>query len=64
MAAAIQTQTTIPVELWDEAYSTQEAKAARIQMGTSRSKRRGHLDEIAATVILQSYLEYKQNVQH
>jgi RNase H-fold protein (predicted Holliday junction resolvase) len=26
-------------------------------MGVSRKKRRGHLDEIAATIILQSYLE-------
>ncbi len=57
LAAAIRTQTEIPVELWDEAYSTQEAKAARIQMGTTRAKRRGHLDELAATVILQSYLD-------
>ncbi len=57
LAAAIRTQTNLPVELWDEAYSTQEARIARIQMGASRSKRRGHLDELAATVILQSYLD-------
>lgn len=59
LAAAIRTQTEIPVELWDEAYSTQEARGARIAMGTTRSKRSGHLDELAATVILQSYLESK-----
>lgn len=57
LAAAIRTQTEIPVELWDEAYSTQEARAARIQMGTTRAKRQGHLDELAATIILQSYLD-------
>lgn len=58
LAAAIRTQTEIPVELWDEGYSTQEARAARIQMGVSRAKRRGHLDELAATVILQAYLDH------
>ncbi len=57
LAAAIRTQTEIPVALWDEAYSTQEARAARIQMNSTRAKRHGHLDELAATVILQSYLD-------
>ncbi len=57
LAAAIRSQTEIPVELWDESFSTQEARAAQIQMGTTRSKRQGHLDELAATVILQSYLD-------
>ena len=57
LAAAIRTQTDLPVILWDEAYSTQEARAAQIEMDVSRSRRRGHLDELAATVILQSYLD-------
>ena len=56
-AAALQEQTDLPVELWDESFSTQKARAARIQMGVSRKQRAGHLDEIAATVILQSYLD-------
>jgi putative Holliday junction resolvase len=59
LAAAIRTQTDIPVELWDEAYSTQQARVARIAMGTTRANRKGHLDELAATVILQSYLDNK-----
>ena len=56
LAAAIRTQTDLPVELWDESYSTQEARSARIAIGSNRRKRGGHLDELAATVILQSYL--------
>ena len=56
-AKALREQTDLPVELWDESYSTRDARQARIQMGVSRKKRRGHLDEIAATVILQSYLD-------
>ena len=56
-AEALQSQTDIPIQLWDESFSTQKARAARIQMGVSRKQRSGHLDEIAATVILQSYLD-------
>ena len=56
-AKALREQTDLPVELWDEAYSTQIARQAAIQMNVSRKKRRGHLDSIAATVILQSYLD-------
>ena len=61
LAAAIRKQTEIPVILWDESNSTQIARNARILMGTTRKKRRGHLDEFAAVVILQSYLNSKNN---
>ncbi|MEW6717909.1 MAG: Holliday junction resolvase RuvX [Chloroflexota bacterium] len=56
LATAIRSQTDIPVELWDESCSTQTAQEALITLGISRSKRR-FLDDIAATVILQSYLD-------
>ena len=57
LTEAIREQTCLPVELWDESGSTQAARASRIAMGVSRRKRSGHLDEIAAAVILQSYLD-------
>ena len=56
-AQALQQQTSIPIELWDESFSTQDARAARIELGVSRKKRAGHQDTLAAVVILQSYLE-------
>jgi putative Holliday junction resolvase len=56
LAASIRTQTEIPVKLWDESHSTQTARNAQIRLNTPRRKRSGHLDELAATVILQSYL--------
>ena len=59
LAAAIRSQSSLPVELWDEANSTQTARSARFVIGSPRSKRKGHLDELAATVILQSYLDGK-----
>jgi len=55
-ADAVREQTRIPVELWDESYSTQDARGIRLEAGASRRKRSGHLDDVAASVILQSYL--------
>ena len=60
LAEAVRQQTLIPVILWDESCSTNIAKAARIEMGTRRKDRKGHLDSIAAVVILQSYLDANQ----
>ena len=59
-AETLKTQTQISIMMWDESFSTQSARAARIEMGASRKKRAGHLDELAATIILQSYLDYQK----
>lgn len=56
-AEALKSQTDLPVVLWDESFTTQDARAARIAMGVSRKNRLGHLDSVAATVLLQSYLD-------
>jgi putative Holliday junction resolvase len=58
-AKALKEQTYIPIELFDESFSTQDARATRIEMGVSRKKRSGHMDELAAVMILRSYLESK-----
>lgn len=56
-AEALRQQTSLPVEMWDEAFTTFDARKARISMGVSRKNRAGHLDQLAATVLLQSYLD-------
>jgi len=56
-ADALRTQTSIPVVFWDESFTTQAARAARLQMGARRKSRSGHLDDLAATALLQSYLD-------
>jgi putative Holliday junction resolvase len=61
LAEAIQQQCDLPVTMYDESFSTQQARQARIDMGTSRRKRRGHLDDLAAAVILQSFLDMNIN---
>lgn len=60
LAEAVRHQTDTPVTLWDEGGSTQAARSASIAMGISSRKRQSrghHLDDLAATVILQSYLD-------
>jgi len=57
LAAAIRQQTDIPVVLWDESDSTIAARQARLALNVPRRKRSGHLDELAAAYILQSYLD-------
>jgi putative holliday junction resolvase len=57
LANAIKSETEIPILFWDEAFSTQDARAARILMKTSKERRSGHLDSLAAVVLLQSYLD-------
>jgi putative Holliday junction resolvase len=57
LGEAIKMQSDLPIIMWDESFSTLEARNARIQMGTTRKKREGHLDDLAAAVILQSYLD-------
>lgn len=56
-AEALRTQAAIPVILWDESFTTRDARLARLQMGASRKRRSGHLDDLAATLLLQSYLD-------
>jgi len=56
-AESLMTKTNLPVVFWDESFTTQDARAARIAMGVSRKNRQGHLDSVAATILLQSYLD-------
>ena len=44
----------------DESGSTRAAVDAGIKMGIKRSKRKGHRDDVAATFILQTYLDEKK----
>ena len=59
-AEALKEQTQIPIELVDESFSTQDARATVIEMGVSRKKRAGHHDALAAVMILRSYIESRK----
>jgi putative holliday junction resolvase len=60
-AVTIESKTKLPVKMWDESGTTQAALQSRIAMGVSRKKRKGHLDDIAATILLQDYLDNYAN---
>lgn len=57
LAEVIQSITDIPVILWDEYESTKIAQDARREIRANRKKLHTHMDDLAATVILQSYLD-------
>lgn len=56
-AEALRGQTDVQIILWDESLTTEDARAARLAMGAPRRKRSGHLDDLAAAMLLQSYLD-------
>jgi putative Holliday junction resolvase len=47
---------TVPVILWDERLTTKAAEDLLIAADVSRKKRKGVVDRIAASILLQSYL--------
>lgn len=49
----------VPIETWDERYSTAEADSHLIGLDVSRSKRRQVIDKMAAVIILKDYMEAK-----
>ncbi|WP_028544810.1 Holliday junction resolvase RuvX [Paenibacillus taiwanensis] len=49
----------LPVHLWDERLSTVSAERTLIEADVSRKKRRQVVDKMAATIILQTYLDYQ-----
>ena len=53
----------IPVETWDERFSTLAAQRMITEAGVKRKKRKGRVDAMAATLILQSYLDRMRNAR-
>lgn len=49
-------RTGLPVVLWDERLTTIEANEILMDCGVRREDRKKVIDKIAATLILQSYL--------
>lgn len=49
----------LPVHLWDERLSTVSAERTLLEADVSRKKRRQVIDKLAATLILQAYLNYQ-----
>lgn len=54
--AAMENKTDVPIELWDEWFTTAEAERSLIESGMRREKRRDVIDAVAASLILESWL--------
>ena len=50
-------KTGLPIEMWDERLTTVAAHRAMLEADLSRNKRKKIVDKIAATYILQGYLD-------
>ena len=53
----LQSVSAVPVKTWDESFSTKNVIATSVQMNKSRRSRREAMDDKAAAMILQSYLD-------
>ena len=53
----------IPIHYQDERLSTVSAEKILIESGMRREKRKDKIDSIAATIILQTYLDKKKNLK-
>ena len=58
-AAWLRRQLGLPVELFDERLTSVEAESLLREAGASRGERKRAIDQIAATLILESYLEHQ-----
>lgn len=54
--AALKEKTTLPVELEDERFTTMQARETQIAGGVKRGERKKTIDSIAASYILESWL--------
>jgi len=57
----LERRTGLPVVLWDERLTTVAADKLMMEAGIRRENRKDFVDRIAASFILQGYLDYKGN---
>jgi len=56
-AAELGTLTGLPIHLWDERLTTREAHQILYEAGHARQQHRRVVDQVAATLILQSFMD-------
>ncbi len=62
LAGAIEKTWRLPVALWDERLSSAAAERSLLEGDLRRDKRKKLIDQTAAILILQNYLDYKKRV--
>lgn len=61
LARALGEATGLPVDLWDERLSSENAERHLIEADMSRAKRKRTIDKVAAQIILQSFLDTRRS---
>jgi len=51
----------LPIEFWDESFSTKDALESMKQRGISRKHQKKRIDAVASAFILQQYLDAREN---
>jgi putative Holliday junction resolvase len=59
-ASLLESSFSLPVIKWDETLSTKEAEEILIRTNIARKKRRNIVDKLAASLILQGYLDAQE----
>lgn len=57
----LERRTGLPVVMWDERLSTAEAERTLMEAQVRRENRKQYLDQMAAVLILQGYLDRRQS---
>jgi len=52
----------IEIVLWDERLSTVQSRQTLLEMGIKSKNHKGKIDQIAASIILQSYMDAKRSI--
>lgn len=55
--AVLRTAVAIPIKTWDERLTSMQANRLLIEANVRRDKRKGKVDQTAAAILLQSYLD-------
>jgi len=59
-AAALRETVAVPLQLWDERLTSAQAQRLLIQGGVRRRQRKEKVDQTAAAILLQSYLDSRE----
>ena len=60
-ASRLRDVTPLTVILWDERFTSLSAERILIEGGVSRAKRKKVIDQMSASIMLQSYLDSQNN---
>jgi putative Holliday junction resolvase len=60
LATSLHERSDLPVDLWDERFTTARALRAVQEMGGSTRGRKDDVDALAATLLLQHYMDAKR----